>query len=1115
MLIIGIVVFIFCKWGNNNLVSLAEPYSSVEQVTRSFRDQLTSRSRLSSLSMNANSLANRFESHSDTVGLLFYERDSLTYWENPPEFNLTELNDGQWHFKLNNKNSLFFSKQLKVSGNLVLVGQGRLSFAHELKFKKVNEVLSMQSSFDNHTDNVPNNNTYPIALLLIFLFITLSAMLCINDVANHIGNKYSPEVGALVLVVGMIMVRFLYGIPYFTQEFSELQVTLSVIQSKYLGSSIMGFLLNSMMFLWIIIYYYKAYQKVEYTNINKTTRWLLAAFNYLSILLGIIMVAGIIKSIVMESSINFDFEKLFSLNFMSLMAISGMMIVCTALFLFSQRMMFNIKQLNLEKRFRLLGMLIAALFSCLGLLYFQVIDLNLRFLIFGLIYLLLLDFYADNDETDFTWMLIWLIIFSSFSAALLFNYNSKKELINQKTAAKILLNPQDYILESRVNSASTKSILEDPYLQNYYKNLQKEDVVIQFWHETGIKNISWALESKTGIPIYRIKRDYNTVFLRGKDDPSSALFYINDPKKLPSYKGVDLPIGTNVKFFFKNQAITEWNVGSKVTIPVVGEFIINGLPNPEYKLEDSNRRSIILKREQGGWIKMFGLFSFLFVLLLLSIGVTVVLNTFFKVIPDTFHLLNSASMTLRNKIQISVIALILASSIAIGMVTFMYFKAADRKNQQALFEKDRKHILAFYENLTKQDTLSKEKTSIFSGFIDIPVFCYNNTGKLVSWSDQIFEPDIKLMSRIPISPKLLQRNNNLSNRFTYYNRSFEFYKINPYSARNQYYVVIPLNYSKIEKKTGLSDFIGTIINTYVFLLLIASALALTVGRSITKPLFYLVERLKNVKVGSMNKPLEWKNKDEIGVLVQAYNDMIKKLDDSAQLLAKSEREGAWRDMAQQVAHEIKNPLTPMKLNIQYLLHSYDSEPEKREEKIRRISGVLIQQIDNLAHIANTFSQFARDSDLQLKDINLNELITGVYNLFKTEAYEKGVDLNLTMPIEPIDLVTDSNNLLRVINNLIKNALQALEHQTGGKIDISVDSKDSHITILIKDNGPGISDEIKSMIFEPHFTTKSSGSGLGLAMCKRLIEQLGGQIDFQSNLNQGCTFVVKLPINTTV
>ena len=239
--------------------------------------------------------------------------------------------------------------------------------------------------------------------------------------------------------------------------------------------------------------------------------------------------------------------------------------------------------------------------------------------------------------------------------------------------------------------------------------------------------------------------------------------------------------------------------------------------------------------------------------------------------------------------------------------------------------------------------------------------------------------------------------------------------------------------------------------------------------------------------------------------------MLLKLQDSAELLAQSNRETAWREMAKQVAHEIKNPLTPMKLSIQYLQRAIGEaqQPAEAAALVGRVANTLIEQIDALSEIATEFANFAKMPVGDLSErVSINQLLVSAHALF---ADNPQLNISLEMPTEERFVRADKNQLLRVFNNLLKNAEQAISCEQKGEIAIQLETTDQFAFIRISDNGIGISDVQVPSIFLPNFTTKTSGSGLGLAMSKSIVEQVGGTINFTSEEGVGTCFCVLLPL----
>lgn len=308
---------------------------------------------------------------------------------------------------------------------------------------------------------------------------------------------------------------------------------------------------------------------------------------------------------------------------------------------------------------------------------------------------------------------------------------------------------------------------------------------------------------------------------------------------------------------------------------------------------------------------------------------------------------------------------------------------------------------------------------------------------------------------------------------------------------------------------SIYSFVNQLIKIYVFLLLATGVLAIVVANSITRPIVQVGKKLKNLTLGK-NESIHWRSPDEIGELISEYNQMIQKLEESTEKLKQSERESAWREMAKQVAHEIKNPLTPMKLSIQYLQHATKSNPEEAQAMMQRVAHTLIEQIDGLARIATEFSNFAKMPKPENEIFILNEVVQSVFDLFSKNP-ENGVELSAQLPKESFQVFTDKNHIIRVLNNLIKNAIQAIPEDRQGRIELSLYANGDRAILQMQDNGSGIPPEMQARVFQPNFTTKSSGTGLGLAMSKNIIEAAGGSIWLESEVDQGTSFFVALPL----
>ena len=276
---------------------------------------------------------------------------------------------------------------------------------------------------------------------------------------------------------------------------------------------------------------------------------------------------------------------------------------------------------------------------------------------------------------------------------------------------------------------------------------------------------------------------------------------------------------------------------------------------------------------------------------------------------------------------------------------------------------------------------------------------------------------------------------------------------------------------------------------------------------VTKPLRLLQTNLSLIRFGKKNQTIDYNKNDEIGALVKEYNKKLMELEQTADQLAKSERESAWRDMAKQVAHEIKNPLTPMKLSIQQMMRVFEKENPEAKIKIDRLANSLIEQIDGLTKIANEFSNFAQMPTPLLEKVELIEICKNVISLFSQDEYT----ITFSTNENEVYISADKDQLIRAINNLLKNSIQAFEFDRPGEINISVQLTNENCLIKIQDNGSGIPLNQQNKIFVPYFTTKSTGTGIGLSITKQIIENHNGTINFQTTENSGTIFTIELPI----
>jgi nitrogen fixation/metabolism regulation signal transduction histidine kinase len=323
------------------------------------------------------------------------------------------------------------------------------------------------------------------------------------------------------------------------------------------------------------------------------------------------------------------------------------------------------------------------------------------------------------------------------------------------------------------------------------------------------------------------------------------------------------------------------------------------------------------------------------------------------------------------------------------------------------------------------------------------------------------------------------------------------------------YINLPYFASDNNLQKNISNLLITTINIYVVLFLITILIAVVISNQITKPLRMLQSKFKAVQLGKKHQEIIYNKKDEIGGLVKEYNLMVTKLEQSVKQLAESERESAWREMAKQIAHEIKNPLTPMKLSVQLLQRSWKDNKEDFEKRLTNVSQTLIEQIDTLSSIASEFSAFAKMPKPQDEEVDLPAKIASVVQLFEnTKDVKIEADFHQN---EKVRILADKEQLSRVFINIIKNGIQSIPEGLQGRIYIELTTYGNSVKVTIEDNGSGISESRKDKLFQPSFTTKTKGMGMGLAIVKNIINNANGEIWFESEEGKGTKFFVEFPM----
>lgn len=325
------------------------------------------------------------------------------------------------------------------------------------------------------------------------------------------------------------------------------------------------------------------------------------------------------------------------------------------------------------------------------------------------------------------------------------------------------------------------------------------------------------------------------------------------------------------------------------------------------------------------------------------------------------------------------------------------------------------------------------------------------------------------------------------------------------------YLNIPSAISQAIMQREISDLMAVVLGVGILVTIVLYIVLMLLSERLTRPLRDLTEGLRDLNIKKANRHLRYDDHDEIGVLVDQYNVLVDRLDDAVEQLAQAERKSAWRLMARQIAHEIKNPLTPIKLNLQMMQNMVASGSlDSFVAYFKKQVPSLIEQIDGLARIATSFSDYAKMPDPVRERLSIVTVLQTVVQTASQNEFDVQVSL-IGHEQGDVTVYADKNQLLQIFNNLVRNAEQAIPQGRQGKVILSLSHDDKEVVVKVSDNGIGIAEEIQERIFMPNFTTKTSGMGLGLAIVKTLVETNGGSISFETRANEGSTFDVRFPL----
>lgn len=1148
-----------------------------------------------------------------------FENNYLTFWNTNNTIPARTDNVSPSPLLVNTEKGVFIQKSLQVGQDRYVVVLFPILLSYPVENDYLKSHFPASGNIPASTKIIPANgrpggsfpvymgDSYPLFYLvfnihdiqkwtpdIVFILLLGAAVLTsiswIHLMIIRLMRNRSSALGFLATLGVIVAIRaYLYtaGPPFY------MDALLFFSPLLYASSSILpsfgDLFINTLCILWLVIFItrhtpYKTY--AEHVK-GRALRKALAVVIGAAVVLWLLFFTGIMRGLIIDSSISFDVSRFYSINIYTVL---GLLVICTITGI--SCMIINV--LNFQLRILLPRKLQKyALILILGIIVLFLTghynDVFYWCLIGWLVvFLILLDtprlkLVSDLFEPQ---MLIWALFIGAFCTGIVQYFNVQKENEKRKAFVEQQLAPRrDDLLEFTFDKTAG-NIEHDPLLKNFLNNpspadrrtLNRHLDTLYVTATTSRYEATFYLFDNKGNPLFNKDSLSHTSLLRQKDEAlptgSPYLFYKESIPDRNAYIS-HIPIYSdtiNNKIGFvvidmnvKKQAAT--TVYPELLLPssnkanrdeteysyavyVNGRLINQVTDHPfstylkvdtvagqdysfrsygnisELQYRVSDKRTIVVVYSRTLWLETIGLFSYIFVIQVVLAFIILLYQVYLSYFASSNATEKYIKLTLRKRIQYAMLSIVSVSFFVIGIVTVWYFSSrysdSNASRLQSAMQAARQSVQGYlnsaraYETPERFDSVTQSVSfrkflAVIAGNQKVDINLFDNDGNLFAASeDEIYQKG--LLSRIMRQDAYYQlqhtgksiviQNENIAGLS--YLSAYEPMLDERGVALG--FLNVPFFSSEKELSFQVSNIVVTLINVYAFIFLLSSLITVYITRWVTNSFNMVKDQFSRLNL-QQNERIQWPHDDEIGLLVKEYNKMVNKVEENAALLAQSERETAWREMARQVAHEIKNPLTPMKLNIQYLQQAVRNDAPNIKELSARVCESIIEQIDNLSYIASEFSNFAKMPEARPEDIDLCELLDLATGLYRNE---QDFTVSVAIPTEKIHVWADHSQMLRMLTNLLENAKQAIPEDRHGAINVSLSISGSMVTIAIADNGIGIKPEIAQRIFQPYFTTRSSGTGLGLAMTKKIIEFWKGEIWFESEEGRGTTFYISLP-----
>lgn len=1021
----------------------------------------------------------------------------------------------------------------------------------------------------------PNYNYYDInskdLLSLIFYLIAFAGIVILTLIGGIQFKKiYSSNIWILAAAGDLFLIRWLmirFNYPHVFEKFDLFKPY--DYGSSFWLPSLGDYLLNALCVLVLSVIFFRVF---SLSKTGKKYQTPILSVAILFCLVYFFLIISLLKNLILNSSISLEFHNILKINSDSILVI----IIFSALILSFLLIIYKLFQLLKENiRLKIMIVLIILIIgAAISITWFSGLSIDLYSTIFLIISCLFLVFFTYSlFDSNLSTLTIFVLLISAFTGLLLNHLNSVSEIEKRKVLIVNLSNERDMIGELQLEEFESK-LKEDPTIIEYMGSPDKNQ---DFIYKHLIKNYFHGYWGKYDLQITPCKKtdsleiqpsgDYtncfsffeNTIKDFGMSIPGTNFYFIDNNSGRINYLGkinftssqdsseVILFIDLNSRLIntelgypellleknLKKSTITDYSYAkykNNELISQSGEFNYNfsaDVFNPVdsnfqivvsdkyqhliYKVDSSN--IIVMSKPLLSSLDVIVSLSYIFIINFIIILVFIGIRSF----PYRFN-----SFTLKNRIQATMLSLILLSLLIVGGGS-VYFNVRQYNNSQYenIIEKTQSVLVEIEHKFGDYKSLKDENPEYinyllikFSNVFYSDINLYDLEGNLLSSSrPEIFSKGLlgnKMNPDAYYQLKFNKKSEYIHNeKIGNLNYLSAYIPFRNYMNQEVAYLNLPYFTKQDKLKSEISKLVVAIANSYLILFLITAFLAVLLAKNVTRPLRLIQKKFHEIQLGKQNEKIKYGKKNEIGELVAEYNRMVDELMKSAELLAKSERESAWREMAKQIAHEIKNPLTPMKLSVQHLQRSWQSKDANYDKLQQKVTLTLIEQIDTLSSIATEFSMFANMPKNKNEKINIITKINNTVNLYSDEESPEITIENHGS--EEIYVYADKEQIIRVFNNIIKNSIQAIPANRKGLIQIEIVKDQQNVIVSIRDNGAGIEEKLIDKIFEPNFTTKSSGMGLGLAMSRNIIEQSDGKIWFETELNKGTVFYISLPL----